>query len=413
MRIQVEEKEPCKVSVTYISDPEKVLAKRNEVTDLMLEEASKLILPGFRKGKAPVQAIKVRYHKNIEDQTRQRLLAVAEEEILFETKLKTMFSTQILRCNLQDSYFECELLFFKKPPVELKTYKGLKIKKPLSTKTKDELAEQILQELRIKYGDVLPFAEDDTVQLSDKITMDVKCLAEGKEIVELTKEGILYTVGQGFYHEFDDNVVGMKAGDEKIFEVLWDTQTKEKATFFVKVHAGVKIASVSIDDYFAQKLGIDNVDKLRAEIDITATKKIKDFEKGDVNNQIVSQLMTSHQIEVPSWLVSMDAQQLAIQHNLKWNEIDPASKTALESKALDRLKLTLIMDAIREVEPEVQFSNNEILDIVRGRVAQQGQDPDKFVVEMQRTGKLFGVIAALQQEATLEFLVKNMEIIIE
>lgn len=411
MQIQVEEREPCKVSVTYVADPEKVLAKRTEVIDQIFDEASKAVVPGYRKGKAPLEAVKMRYRKNIEDQTRQRLLVSAEEEILFETKLKTLFSTQIVRTNLQDSRFECELLFFKKPTFELKTYKGLKVLKPHSPKSQPELAEQMLQELRVKYGDVVPFAESDLVQTTDKITMDVKCVAEGKVVSELTKEGIFYTVGQGFYHEFDDNILGMKTGEEKSFEVIWDSQTKEKATFSVKVHMGVKMLPAPLDDSFAQKIGVESFDKLRDEVDSAAAKKIKDFEQNSIHGQIISQLMTSHQIEVPTWLVAMDAQQLAMQHGLKWNEIEADSRKALETKALERLKLTLIMDAIREAEPETQFSNSEILEVVRSRVAQQGQDPDKFVVELQRSGRLFGVVAALQQEATLEFLAKNTEIV--
>lgn len=411
MQIQVEEREPCKVSVTYVADPEKVLAKRTEVIDQIFDEASKAVVPGYRKGKAPLEAVKMRYRKNIEDQTRQRLLVSAEEEILFETKLKTLFSTQIVRTNLQDSRFECELLFFKKPTFELKTYKGLKVPKPHSPKSQPELAEQMLQELRVKYGDVVPFAESDLVQTTDKITMDVKCVAEGKVVSELTKEGIFYTVGQGFYHEFDDNILGMKTGEEKSFEVIWDSQTKEKATFSVKVHMGVKMVPAPLDDSFAQKIGVESFDKLRDEVDSAAAKKIKDFEQNSIHGQIISQLMTSHQIEVPTWLVAMDAQQLAMQHGLKWNEIEADSRKALETKALERLKLTLIMDAIREAEPETQFSNSEILEVVRSRVAQQGQDPDKFVVELQRSGRLFGVVAALQQEATLEFLAKNSEIL--
>lgn len=411
MHIQVEEKEPGKVHVTYVADPEKVLAKRAEVIDEIYEQTTKLVVPGYRKGKAPLEAVKLRYRKNIEDQTRQKLLVSAEEEILFETKMKTLFSTQVLSLDLHDSRFECQLLFFKKPTVELKQYKGLKVPKPHLPKTQPELTEQMLQELRVKYGDVVPFAETDTVQTGDKITMDVKCVAEGKTVEELTKNGIFYTVGQGFYHEFDENIIGMQTSQEKTFEVLWDSQTKEKATFTVKVHMGVKTLPAPLDDSFAQKLGVETFDKLREEVSSAAAGKIRDYERDAIHTQIIAQLMASHQIEVPAWLVTMDAQQLAMQHGLKWAEIDPESKKALENKAVDRLKLTLIMDAIREVEPETQFSNKEILDVVRARVAQQGQDPDKFVVEMQKTGRLIGVVAALQQEATLEFLAKNTELI--
>lgn len=411
MQIQVQEKEPCKVQVNYVADPEKVLAKRAEVADKIFEEASKLVVPGYRKGKAPFEAVKLRFRKNIEDQTRKKMLVLAEEEILFETKMKTLFSTQVLNVSLQDSKFECELLFCKKPIVELKEYKGLKIPKPHSPKTLPELTEQMLQELRVKYGDVMPFADADVVEKGDKITMDVKCVAEGKSVDELTKQGIFYTVGQGFYHEFDDNIIGMKTGEEKSFEVLWDSQTKEKAIFVVKVHMGVKILLAPLDDSFASKLGLNNFETLRAEIAAAASKKIDEYQKDSINGQIISQLMATHQIDIPSWLIDLDAQQLAMQHGLKWKEIAGDSKKALEDKALDRLKLTLIMDAIRENEPETQFSNNEMFDLIRARLAQQGQDSDKFIADLQQSGKLFGIIAALQQEATLEWLAKNAVIV--
>lgn len=407
MQIQIQEKEPCKVQVSYIADPAKVLAKRAEVADKVFEDTAKLVVPGYRKGKAPFEAVKLRFRKNIEEQTKQKMLVLAEEEILFETKMKTLFSTQVVNASLQDSKFECELLFCKKPIVELKEYKGLKIPKPHLPKSLPELTEQMLQELRVKYGDVVPFAENDVSEIGDKITMDVKCLAEGKSVDELTKHGIFYTVGQGFYHEFDNNILGMRAGEEKTFEVLWDSQTKEKATFIVKIHMGVKTLPATLDDSFATKLGLDSFEKLRAEVASAAEKKIGEYEKNSIHSQIIAQLMATHQIDVPAWLIDLDAQQLAMQHGLKWKEVAEESKKALEEKALDRLKLTLIMDAIRETESETQFSNNEMFDLIRSRVAQQGQDPDKFVADLQQSGRLFGVIAALQQEATLEWLAKQ------
>lgn len=407
MQIQVQEREPCKIQVTYLADPAKVLTVRNEVIDNLVKDTAKIVVPGYRKGKAPLTAIKMRYHKNIEEQTRQKLLVTAEEEILFETKLKTLFSTQILNVNLQDAKFDCEFLFFKKPSVELKDYKGLKIPKPHLPKTHAELTEQMLQELRVKYGEVLPFTETDVVEMNDKITMDVACTAEGKSIVELNKEGVFYTVGQGFYHEFDENILGMTVGSERTFEVLWDSQTKDKATFVVKVHMGVKMLPAPLDDSFAQKLGLENFEQFRLEVESAANKKIKDYENNAIHSQIISQLMATHQIDIPSWLISLDAQQLAIQNGLKWNEIKEESQKELEIKACDRLKLTLIMDAIREIEPETQFSNNEMFNVIRARAAQQGKDPDKFVVELQKSGRIIGIIAALQQEATLEWLGKN------
>ena len=318
-RMQIEEKEFCKVQVTYVAEPEKVIDKREEVTKDLYKEISKTIVPGFRKGKAPLTAVKMHYRKQIEEATRREMVSVAESEILFETKMKTLFYPQVLDARLSDSRFECTLLFMKKPPFELKQYKGFEIPKPHSPKTQAELTEHMLQELRVKYGDVTPYQETDFVQIGDKITMDVKCTAEGKAVEELTKEGVFYEVGQGFYREFDDNIQGMSAGEERTFDVLWDTATNERATFDVKVHMGVKSVPAALDDAFAQKLGLESYDKLRAEVEGVAVRKIEEYETKMIQQQIVSRLMSEHEFEIPEWLISMDAQQLAMQHGLDWS----------------------------------------------------------------------------------------------
>lgn len=417
MQIEIEEKEFCKVQVTYVAEPDKVIAKREEVIDTLFKEVSKVAIPGFRKGRAHLDAVKMRYRKQIEESTRREMESLAESEILFETKMKTMFYPQVLNSQLTDSRFECQMLFMKKPPFELKKYKGLEIPKPHSPNTQFELAQQMLQELRVQYGDVIPYGENDFVQMGDRITMDVACNVfdtEGllrQNVKELTKEGVFYTVGNAFYKEFDDNIQGMSLGEHRKFDVLWDTQTSEKATFEVKVHMGVKTVPAPLDDSFAQKLGLESFDKLQSEATGAASKKIKDFELKSINDQITAQLMASHEFEIPGWLVAMDAQQLAMQHGLEWDKVDDESKTLLLAKAKDRVKLTLIMDAIREVEPDTQYSNNEIMDVIKSRLVLQGQDPNKLLVEMKRSGKLFGVLAALQQEATYDWLVKNSTII--
>lgn len=409
--IHLDEKESCKVNVKYFADPEKVLAKRKEVTNELFEETSKIAVPGYRKGRAPLEVVKVRYKKQIEEALVKEMVSQAHNDVLFETKMKTLFYPQLINSALHDSQFHCEMLFIKRPVFELKEYKGLSIPKPHLPKTHAELAEQMMQDLRIKYGDVAPYGENDFVQMNDKITMDVKCTAENKIVPDLTKEGVFYTVGQGFYPEFDDSILGMSPGEERSFDVLWDTQTKERATFVVRLHMGVKSMPAPLDDSFAQKLGIESFEKLRTEVTGVAGKKIQEFELKTIQEQINIRLMSIHEFEIPEWLVNLDAQQLAIQHGLDWAKVDEQSRKMLLDKAKDRVKLTLIMDAIREAEPETQFNNTELMNVIRKRVAEQGQDPNKFLVEAQRSGQLFGIVAALQQEATLGWLVKQVNLV--
>lgn len=411
MQIQVEDKEDCKVEVQYVADPEKVLEIRANVLDEVFQEVSKIAVPGYRKGKAPLNVVKTKYKKVIEQHTQKALVEKAKEDIIFETKMKTIFYPQVLHSSLNHAFFSCSMLFLKRPEFELKEYKGLKIPKPHAVKNAEELTEHMLQELRVKYGDVVPFTEFDFVEMNDKITMDVKCMLGDTQINQLTKEGEFYSVGNGFYKEFDDNILGMKAGETRTFDVLWDTETKDKATFTVTAHMGVKNVPAGLDDAFAQKLGLASLEALQTEVKGASQTKIQQFERQSIIDQISRQLKELHEMTIPSWLVSMDTEQMASQYGMKFSELPQESQQELESRAKDRLKMTLILESIRESEPELQLSVPEIMDIIRQKIVDQGEDPNKVLVEAQASGRLQNMVASMQHEATLDFLVKHSEII--
>lgn len=411
MQIQVEDKEDCKVEVQYVADPEKVLEIRANVLDEVFQEVSKTTVPGYRKGKAPLNVVKVKYKKVIEEHTQRALVEKAKEDIIFETKMKIVFYPQVLHTSLNHAFFSCSLLFLKRPDFELKEYKGLKIPKPHAVKNAEELTEHMLQELRVKYGDVAPFTENDFVEMNDKITMDVKCMLGETPIEELTKEGEFYSVGNGFYKEFDDNILGMKAGETRTFDVLWDAESKEKATFTVTAHMGVKNVPAGLDEAFAQKLGLPSLEALQTEVRGASSTKIQQFERQAIVDQIANQLKELHQMTIPTWLVSMDTEQMASQYGVKFSELPPESQQELETRAKDRLKMTLILEGIREAEPELQLSVAEIMEVIKKKIADQGQDPNKILVEAQVSGKLQNMVASMQHEATLDFLVKHSEII--
>ena len=411
MQIQVQEKEDLKVEVQYIADPEKVSEVRETIAQEVLKEASSVAIPGYRKGKAPPPVIRSRFRKLIDERTQQKLINQASEDIVFQTKMKTMFTPQILHSSLNNSHFECNLLFLKKPDITLKNYKNIQIPKPHIPKSAEQLSEEMLQDLRLKYGEVVPFQENDFVERNTKITMDVKCSVNGTDVPLLTKEGEFYTVGHGYYEDFDDNILGMSVGEERSFDLLWDKEKQEHATFTVKVHMGVKNMPAPLDDALAEKLGFESLEKLRAYVTSVASNKIKQYEKQQVSQQVMLQLHKEHDFEIPQWLIELDSKQLASQHGMQYHELDANTKRIVEVQSKERLKNSLLFDALREAEPELQLSPNEMIEVLKVRLQEQGQDANKYLVEAQNSGKLLGIIAALQKEATVEWLCAQAQIV--
>lgn len=407
--IEVEELEYCKVSVSYNAEPEKVRLKRSEALDAIFKESKKIAIPGWSKGKATRDIVRIKYKDRIEQNTRKEMESLAYEDILFETKIKPIFYPQKVSDHLTENSYECKMIFQKKPDFELKQYKGLEVPKPHVGTTAAELSEKIIQDIRLRFGETLPYAENDFIQTGDKVSIAITCTVNDKQIDEYTKEGHFYEVGSNFYPEFDDGILGMSLEETRSFQVKWG-DSEDKATFTVKLNMGVKLVPAALDDALAQKIGSKDMEEVRQKAQGAATNQISRTENSMIGQQIVSRLLSEHDFQLPSWLVSMEAQSLAAQNQVDWKTIDDDTKSKINELAHKQVKLSLIMDSIREVEPETQFSETEMLNMLRTRVAESGQDPNKFLVEAQRTGRLFGIIASHQHEMILDWLVKQTTI---
>ena len=410
-RINVEEKEYCKLSVSYIAEPDKVRQKRAEVIERVFKDSKKLVVPGFKRGRAPLNIVKIKFKKYIEDQTRREMESVAYDDVIFETKIKPIFYPQISDVSLHSNQFECKMVFLRKPTFELKQYKALELPKPHIGSTVAELTEKMLQDVRMGNGTTLPYKEHEFIQMGDKVTIDVKCMVGDEVIDRFTKPGHFYEVGSKFYPDFDENIQGMSIGEERSFDVLWDDTSKQRAKFTVKLHMGVKLEPAPLDDSLAVLVGCKDFAELRQRAEGAATQRLKKVEDNMLSQQIVNRLLDAHEIELPSWLVTMEAQSLAIQSGLKWADLDDPTRTNITELAKKQVKVSLIMDSIREIEPETQYSEKELISLLGMKAQEAGQDPNKFLVESQKSGKLFGMIASMQHQATLDWLVGQAKIV--
>lgn len=314
MQIQVEEKQPLQMYVTYIGDSDKVLSKRDEVFQDILKESKKIKVPGFRPGKASVSAIKLRYKDVIEQNVQQRMLQEAEQDILFETKMKTMFQPQVIRTVLSDSWFECEVLFFKKPDVELKQYKDLQLSAFDEEKTRKDIMTKI---------------------------------AENSSMVEET--------------------------------VKYDLDNSDSLKQFQ--------------------------DRFKEQVDV----QLENSRKNHTEQELYSKLLEANQVDLPDWLVSLEVKEMVKGEQV--DSFDEETRKQILETSEKRTKLTLILDKIREVEPELQFSNDELFKMAQEMITTSGQDFHKVFAHINQKGQLSGLVAAVNQKATLDWLLNHNQIV--
>ena len=80
-----------------------------------------------------------------------------------------------------------------------------------------------------------------------------------------------------------------------------------------------------------------------------------------LRDAIAKRLVADTQVSVPNWMSLSEAQYLAHQSQLDWNAVADVDKEKLIKIAEQNVKLTLILDKIRETEPEAQLSDKKCL----------------------------------------------------
>src|SRR5574338_130354 len=185
MQIEVTELEPCKLSINYQADALEILNKRGEV----LNAFKNAPVPGFRKGKASLEAVKVHYRTQIEESLKRALAEDAYHNTLFEKKLRPHGAPMFESLMLADGKFTCEFKLHTKPDFELVQYLGLEVPKPHEPMGEAEMAARMMEELRQRLGEANPYTEDDFVQTGDNLIIDMEGVVDGVKVEGLCAQG--------------------------------------------------------------------------------------------------------------------------------------------------------------------------------------------------------------------------------
>jgi len=153
MEIVLSDLDYCKISINYKADAETVKEKRNFVAKEMVKNYE---VKGFRKGKASPEVIKLSYPKEVETHLKQEMINKAFSDAVVEKNIKPFGGPSLETATLNGNTFECALTVHTLPEFELKDYKGFDIPKHDTGTTVDDLAQQILQELRVEHAPISP-----------------------------------------------------------------------------------------------------------------------------------------------------------------------------------------------------------------------------------------------------------------
>jgi len=246
--------------------------------ELFDELKSHAEVPGFRKGRAPKLILERRFGKAIRSDVEGRLVSAAFRKLIADEKLRPLKIPDVDGLEDDDAErgadepLKFTLKFEVMPRVELGSYRGVAVERPVVTVDKSDI-DEALEESRMRNA-VFETLEKGKSKDGDQVVIDFRgTIDDDQEFQGGTASDYPYILGsQHFFPEFEEVLAGCKAGAELSCEVtLPDTTPNEdlrgkKATFAITVKELKRRKPPKLDNEFAKQAGFDDLKALRASV---------------------------------------------------------------------------------------------------------------------------------------------------
>ena len=275
--------------------------------------AARLNIPGFRKGKAP-QSIVENFVgvESVLNEAADELVPRAYAQGLEELNLNPVEQAKIEIVQLKAN----EPLIFKatftaKPTVELGQYRGLPLNKQTCEISEAEI-DADLETQRHRLSRLADAGEGATAALKDVLSIDFTGYYQGEPFEGGKAENYPLELGaQSFIPGFEEQLVGMKAGEEKEIAIVFPEDYPEKtlagqpAVFQVKVQEVKRRVWPELDDDFAQEVSetAETIADLRQEVAERLQKAATEAAERQGRVDILAQATANAIIDVPPLMI--------------------------------------------------------------------------------------------------------------
>ncbi|MBI5972701.1 trigger factor [Staphylococcus caledonicus] len=388
-----------------------------EKVDKALDQAFKKVVkqinvPGFRKGKVPRPIFEQRFGvEALYQDAVDILLPEAYGEAIEEAGINPVAQPEINVTQIEKGKdFEFEATVTVEPEVQLGDYKGLEIEKQNSELTEEDLQEAIDHSLGHLADMVVK--EDGAVEENDTVNIDFNGYVDGEQFEGGQAEGYDLEVGSGsFIPGFEDQLVGMKTGEEKDVVVTFPEEyhaeelAGKEATFKTKVNE-IKYKEVpELDDEIANELDSDanSVDEykenLRKRLSEQKAEEAENVEKEEAINKATENVT----IDIPQAMIDTELDRMVQEFGQRIQQQGLDLQTYFQISGQDESQLRKQMKDDAEQRIKTNLTLSAIAD--KENIEATDEDIDK---ELEKMSKQFNIsVEDIKQTLGNTDIIKN------
>ena len=397
----------------------------NAMKKVYFQNAKYFNIPGFRKGKAPMNIVEKYYGAQIfyEDAFNE-VATEAYDEALEANKIDAVSRPVV---DIKQMEKGKDVIFTAvvqtKPEVELGKYKGIEIPK-VEYKVEEKDIEHELGHMQ-EHNSRLITVDDRALENGDIATIDFEGFVDGVAFDGGKAEGHELEIGSGsFIPGFEDQLVGMKIDEEREIKVTFPKEYFSKdlagkeAMFKVKLHEIKRKELPELDDEFAKDVSeFDTLAELKASIKEKIEKNNEQRQKYETEDLAIKAVCEDVKVDIPSGMVEFEVenmmkdfeqrlsyQGLNLDQYLKMiGKTEEEMKKEYEPQAIEAIKSRLVLEAIIKAE-KIEASEDEI----KAKMEEMAKNYGKKVEEISENENLKKYLKeGIESEKALEFIVSN------
>jgi trigger factor len=429
-----------KTEIVDVSETRKEIKIEIEAEDMRAEfdrvseeYARAAVVPGFRKGHAPVAVVRTRYKKDIQGDVLKRLVPDAVERAITESGLDVLGQPDVHLDNEGLEKFGQEAITLHAhvevmPDVKLGDYKGIEAarrKRPVT----DEAIEMVIENLREASASLQP-VEDRASEEGDTVTIDV----QGRYIEPPAEEDInaqdvdVLLGGEGVLADFNENLLGLRADEVKTFTVAYPEDFGAQGLAGKTIEYTATVSAVrrketpEVDDEWVKSLGeeeVETVEQLRARVRENLTKSSEHEAEHHMRDEVLTRLVEQHRFEVPETIISYQANQIlqSMFRDMMQRGLDPRSsdinweamRDVVRERAGDDVRGSMLLERVAEAE-KIEVTDEEVEAEIQSMAEGSRQSVEQVRAALTKQGGERSIADRLRNRKALDFIVQNANV---
>lgn len=429
MKTEVIDVSPTQKEVKIEIDGETVREVYNKIAK---KYAQNVMVPGFRKGFAPVDIVKMRYKDEIKNETLRELLPDRVQQAIQENNLNPLGEPQLHLENAEtvkvngsepiSLHVHVEVM----PEIPTPDYQKLEAVRRVRPIDEEEL-ERIIDQRRQQGATLMPI-EDRKSQEGDTVIADLEgtFVGDDAENAEPIKaEDLEIKLGDaGIEKTFSDNLTGVEEDEEKEFTVEYPADFNAPALAGKTVNYKAKIKSVGTmelpeaDDEWASSLeeGFGSMTELRQKLREDLEMHSKTEADNRLRDELITKLIEDNEFEVPNTLIDIQARNLLNnfaqdlqQRGMDLSKLDESfvrmAYENMRGQAEKDVRGAMLLEKVAELEG-VEITGDEIAEEIE-RIAQYyGVPAEQVRASLAQQGGENNIADRLRSRKAVEALVE-------